>query len=315
MTIKEMDFIATIPQPLLHWIKAQRPLPLSLTKSRTFYEASRGALALQGRRELDHFVALHTWVTIALISDKRTRVYMAKLISDETEGFFWTVRFGAATRVAMEELTDIGASTSGRLFKQRRDAVIEGLRKVRESLAKIEADFYLRDLLVARDVCKFQDAIDRFANSCLKRRRAAAYRARKEAVASGASELEAGAAALFEMGKVSGDRSPRLSDILLAGETAVSEIGGRKVDRHGARSKYLREMFTCLQYTVVESRRIAFLTHASEVVFGEHMEKREVRRLVSDLMKDETEWAMELAAEKEGYEKEVGEIADDSDER
>lgn len=310
MKPEEEDFIATIPQPLLDWIKSQRTLPPSLLKSRTFYAASRAALALQWTRKLRRFMALRNWAILSLIADKRTRAYMAKLIDDDVEGFSWTDHFGRATRVAMEELTGIDASLTGHLFKQRRDAALAELRKARENLAAIDADFGLCDLLVEPFDSKFREAVDQFMYSRNTRRSVEVARVRAKTVKSGASVLECAVASLEEMARIKQDRVPKLSDIMLAAETAISNIAEPRVDRHGARSRYLREMFKGLKFTVVSSWRIAFLAHSSEVVFGEHMEKREVRRLVSDLVNDERKYAAELVAEKEEYRKAGGKIPD-----
>ena len=50
-------------------------------------------------------------------------------------------------------------------------------------------------------------------------------------------------------------------------------------------------MFSGLASSAIKSRRIAFLAYASEVVFGEHLEKRDVRILVADLISHEKESA------------------------
>ena len=279
----EVDPLEVIPKPLLRWIESQRQLPSSITRARTFYEAAKAARTLVWARPLDHFAALHTWTTVALIVDDRTRKYMAELIPDEPAGLRWTIDAGIAVRVAMDELNKPSASSPSRQFKQRRDAVLRGLQAVRVNLAALDTDLPLRDLLIGPDTRKFRRAIERFTHADFSRRRNLGQRAREQAKASGASDSEVMVASFRALLKVHGNRVPDLSELLLAAEKSVCSMGEPDADRHGARSKYLRAMFVAMKHSAVESRRVAFLTYASEAIFGERIEKRDFRKLVVDL--------------------------------
>lgn len=48
-------------------------------------------------------------------------------------------------------------------------------------------------------------------------------------------------------------------------------------------------MFRALHITAITAHRVAFVTYASEAVFGERIDKRDVRRLVADHIEYEKE--------------------------
>lgn len=291
MKVKAPDLLDTIPRPLLQWIESQALLPEPmLVGIATFYEAAKAAQSIRWKRKLDHFSALHTWSTIALIADERTRKYMAELIHDEAEGLQWTVRSGSATREAMDELNAVKATSPGRLFRQRRDAALKGLRTARENLAALDADFFLRDLITSPDARKFRRAVEQFTHADFSRRRAIGLYARDQAISDGASTGQVMAASFSGLLKFHGNKVPDFSEIILAAEKNISVLPEPSADRHSARSKYLRALFSAMKYSVIESKRIAFVTHASFAVFGTQIEKRDARRLVADLIGEEKKW-------------------------
>lgn len=284
MQSKPAESLESIPQPLLRWIKSQAALPLSITKAKTFYEASRAAQAHHWQRRLDHVAALHSWSTLALIADERTRKYMAKLITDDTAGVRWTMDTGQSTLDAMDELQKAGTTPPGRLFEQRRDAAMRGLQAARENLALLDTDFALRELLKGPHVRKFRRFTEQFQMDALLSKGKKTSLARESAADAGASLGELFFVVFREMGKTRGDKVPLLSELLSTAALALSEFKAPKPDRHRARAKYLRNLFYGLENSAVKDRRMAFLTYASVAVFGERIEKRDLRRLIYNLV-------------------------------
>jgi hypothetical protein len=256
---------------------------------RTFYEAAKVANRIPWPRELDKFSALQTVSTCFLIVDKRTRKYMEKVIHDDMSDTRWIIDTGVAIKSAMEELERDESVSPGRLFKRRRDNAIKGLESARSNLIALDHHIRAACLIKGPESRKLKRALAQFERADMERKRRLGKVAREKAIKEGASDGAILAASFSGLLKRHGNKVPDLTDLLKAAIEEVANISEPKVDRHGARSQYLREMFWGLRGSSIHKNRIAFLAYACEAVFGEHVEKREVRRLVSDLETDSEE--------------------------
>ncbi|MBN8726848.1 MAG: hypothetical protein J0H15_03995 [Xanthomonadales bacterium] len=274
-----------IPLPLLQWVEKSTPLPPRLYQARTFYEAARAANAVVWSRPLDHFAALNTWATIALIGDPRTRRYMAQLITDELTGLRWIIDTGHAVRRAMDELGRDATTPPKRQFEQRRTAAVKALRAARENLAALDIDPSLRDLLTRPNQEAFRRCVESFTRRNMRRGQVAAQKARAQLPAN-TSDGTAFAASFVAFGIAVCD-TPNFADLLSQAEKYVAGVPTPRTDRHGARAQYLRALFTALRFSTIRARRVAFLAYASEAIFGERIETRDVRKLVRDLIEEE----------------------------
>ena len=281
---KLSDSLDDIALPLLQWIERSTPLPPSLRSARTFYAVTRAANALAWKRQIDRFNALNTWSTIALIANPHTRRYMVRLITDESTGLHWIIDTGHAVLWASNDLARAGKASHKRKFEQRRTAAVKALRAARENLVALEIDPSLRDLLTRPDQEGFRRCVEQFTQRDIRRRQAAAQKARAVLPA------EATAGTVFAVSFtafLSESYRPHLADLLSQAEKYVADVPTPRTDRHGARAKYLRAMFTALRSSTIRARRVAFLGHASEAVFSERLEPRDVRKLVRDLIEEE----------------------------
>ncbi len=298
MRVKANDWFDEVRGPLAEWCKAHAPaLAPPMFVATTFYEAFRASQSVSWRRPLDQFSALHTWATCALVIDDRTRPYMKKLITDRQSGFDWTVQYGYATKVAMTELARERRRDRTRAFKQHRKGAIKALHEARAHMAAlVDVPLELEALLGDPSVRKFKGAVTEFVQTQHLQRRARGALARKEALQAGKDTTEAGACALMAaMTTPPGERAPDADFLLKAIAASIEVLPTPEADRHNARTQYLRALFSALEYSAVKQRRVAFLTHAAAAVFGVTVEKRDVRRLVNDLVTRERERA-ELGA-------------------
>ena len=292
------DWFDEVRGPLAEWCEAHAPaLAPPMFVATTFYEAFRASQSVSWRRPLDQFSALHTWATCALVIDDRTRPYMKKLITDKQSGFEWTLSCGHAIKDVMTELARERRRDRTRAFKQHRKGAIKALHEARTHVAALVDDpLELEALLGDPSVRKFKDAVTEFVQTQRQQRWARGALARKEALQAGKDTEEAGTCGLMAaMTTPPGERVPDADFLLKAMAASIEVLPTPKADRHNARAKYLRALFDSLAYSAVRQRRVAFLTHAAAAVFGEHVEKRDIRRLVKDLVAVERERA-QLAA-------------------
>ncbi|MGN6728464.1 MAG: hypothetical protein ACTHJG_01380 [Rhodanobacteraceae bacterium] len=284
----DADPTGKIPPALWRWCKTNSPaIPPPMFKARTFYEAMRASEQVRWQRKIGRFQALHTWATIALIGDPRTRPYMARIIHDEQSGFHWTIRCGCATNWAMQELERDRTRDRKRAFEQHRTATLKALTAAREHMAAMDCGLRLHDLLEGAESRKFRRVVERFSLEHTMQRGERMRLARERALKAGANSGEAFASAVEELLKFQGAKIPTLEDVLCAAEARLRRLPPLKPDRHTARAVYLRALFAALSDSPIASRRIAFLTHACDAVFGERIEKRAVRRLVEDFVANE----------------------------
>lgn len=281
---KRSDSLDDIALPLLQWIERATPLPPCMCSARTFYAVTRAANALTWKRQLDRFAALNTWATIALIANPHTRRYMERLITDESTGLHWIIDTGHAVRWALDDLARAGKVSQKRHFEQRRTAAVKALRAARENLAALEIDPSLRDLLTRPDQEGFRRCVEQFTHRDMRRRQAAAQKARAK-LPTDASVGTVFATSLTSF--LTKGYSPHLADLLSQAEKYMANVPTPRSDRHRARAQYLRAMFSALRFSTIRARRVAFLGHASEAVFGERLEPRDVRKLVRDLSEKE----------------------------
>ncbi len=269
----------------------------------TFYDAFRASQGLPRRRDLDQFSALHAWATIALIANDRTRPYMAELIRDKQSGLHWTFGCSCAARDAMAELARDKGRDRTRVFEQHRKAAMKALREVSNHMAAIGDPLPLEVLLGDLRVREFKEVVAEFVRTQWLLRRSRGVLARKEALQAGKDAPEAGACALKAYISAPEARVPDADFLLKAIAKYVEVLPRPKADRYTARAIYVRALFSALAHSEIRQRRVAFLTHACAAVFGVHIEKRDLRRLVKDL----------AAAEKE--QAELGALFDAGDER
>jgi hypothetical protein len=281
------DPLEGIPIELRRWIERQRPLPDALLACITLHQAVRQSRDIRWQRKVHRMTALTTWVTIILIVNGRTRPYMAKLIRDDVSGLRWTMHCTSAVYGVLAAIDPDRRQKGKRGFLAHRAGVLRGLRAAREHLDALSCNPRLSQLLSREDDLAFRRAVETVERATIAHFGPAVNRiltsgSRKEG--SDAERLAAAKADIAVEAVLNTKPVPDLRSLLDAAISHATKLTVPKPSRHGARALYLRSLFDDLANSEIASRRVAFLAYASEAVFGEHIERRAIRRLVADIV-------------------------------
>lgn len=286
MSEQAESFLESIPTALIRWVEMQRPIPPEMHQARTFYEAARVAHGCEWERKIHKVGAIHTWMTIALIADKRTRPYVDKLITDKYGERSWIIKTSGASCRAMEALDPVLTKVSPRSFERKRLSAIESLQKAAAALTHFPINLPLRDLLSDIEYQRFSEVIRDFESGESRRKSAQMRRNRDRAVKKGMDEDTLFLMSILDMGRPPKNQVPDLRTLILAAKWRIASLPKKADRRHQARAIFIREMFRGLHDSTVRNR-IAFLKHAVHAVFGELIDKRDINKTVFDLKQEE----------------------------
>ncbi|WP_395621612.1 hypothetical protein [Dokdonella sp.] len=287
------ELFPELPPVLSHWcIELAPAIPRKILCARTFYDAVKISRTFDWPRELDRIIALNGWTTVSLISNARTRPYLAKAVKSKLDILHWTFNCGHAARDALSELDRDRTRDRKRTIEQHRTAALKALHAARKHLSQLDLTLSLEELLTAADTRKFRRAVASFRRTQLAWKHDKLRLLRAKLVARGGSEVEVAVAGLKEVLKWNGSRVPDLDRLLATAAEQVAGLKPPKIDRFRARALYLRGLYQGLGRTSPIARnRTAFLVHACKVIFNEEIEGRAVRRMVADLKSVEADRA------------------------
>ncbi len=271
------------------WVISQNPtFPHEMHRASTFYEAARAADGSEWAQQPDKGRAMTMWVTIRLVAGERTRPYVAKLIPGDNNGRTWLSAISGATCRAMDALSPDSARLSSRSFEQKRSTAIKSLKKSLEALSCLPVDLSLRKHLSDPSYELFLENVRDFEFEELLRSATEQGSDPEQFTKIGAAEWSP-----LRLTHSPKNKVPDVRALLHSALEEATSLPKQVSDRHQARAHFIRAMYSGLSGTVV-TQRIAFIAHSVEAVFGERIEKRDVRETVSDLALQEKDFAEEM---------------------
>ncbi len=286
--------------------------PAELHKCRTIHEAVRVSRRLRWVRKIHRLSAVSTWTTCTLVANDKCRKHLTRLITNEVDGERWVMHITSAVRPVMEELDRLDANRSTRTtkdrtrsFLQHRDAAVRALEKARTHLAAINCEPSIKELIDHPDYGLLQDAVAELVDEQYHRHQVRIELARRQLVEEGVPVKHQWAELInrgvyFQEGPV-----PHLDFLLQQAISFANETGAPGVDRHAVQGQFLRALYTELEGTGIGAVRIAFLCHATKALFGQEVDKAQVRRLVKDIAEEtaaRNAWLEELGFGNQGLE-------------
>jgi hypothetical protein len=287
-----MKFEDAISKPLRDLFTRLPPVPAAMRKCKTIYEAVRASRGVRWGLPVKRDSAVTTWTLAALVSHEGSRRLLAKYIATELDGDKLYGFIAAAAGTAMGELDRLHGIKATlpkdrkRAFQQNKDAAIRSLKQARHHLAAIRCNPDLMQLLVHSKYELAYELVRDFSidqhNRHLVRMELAQERLDADGVPPREQFVELINSGIF----FSDDPVPKLDDLLQRAITIATDIPVPIPDRHGVRGRFLRRLYSELEGEPMAKVRIAFLSHASEAIFSEPVDKAQIRRMVRDIAEE-----------------------------
>ncbi|UHQ19010.1 hypothetical protein LVB87_12575 [Lysobacter sp. KIS68-7] len=295
------------PEPFAKVLSLFSPSVLIAEDAMTFYDAVDLTARLN---EPDRSNVIHRWVLVALMRAPRTREMLMEVACTDMEWLYLAISMMRPVKSAIEAMPrrkptpnnragDTKArkmiASPKRAFEQLRNRVVRMLRVLKKDKLVTNHQPGLAELLRSAGFVDYADAV----KSVDLQRSLKEFELLRQMQQRGQSLSEyvrIDGPACIEIPRPAYPH-PTVIDLLAALERHFAEAEGAPVSKHEPRGQFLREIYGVFARTVIADRRRAFLSHVSDAVFAEPIDKADIRTLVMDLRDQERQMGSMVARE------------------